>query len=69
MVAPRAHAAADLEAVRRGHGHVEDDRARLVAVVDPVERLGAVGGELDLVSLEGQGAPKRFAHGGIVVYN
>ena len=59
---------ADLEAVEARHRDIEDERIRLRRVeLQPVERLGAVGGELDLVALQLQRAAERLAHRGIVV--
>src|SRR5205823_14860716 len=50
------------------HQHVEDDRVRLdFPDVEPVQRFRAVGGELDLVALEGKRAPQRLADGCFVV--
>ena len=59
---------ADLEAVDVRHQHVEHDEIGLVAVaLQPLERLGAVGGELDLVALEPERAAERLAHRRVVV--
>ena len=54
-----------------GHQHVEDDRVRLALAVrlEALERLVAVGSELDLVALELERAPQRLPHGPFVVYD
>ena len=49
-----------------GMSHVEDDRVR-AALGQRVERGAAVGGELDVVALQAQGAVEGRADGGLVV--
>jgi hypothetical protein len=71
VVTATAQTPTDLEPVDYGHEHVEDDRVRLnVAVrLEAVQSLVAVGGELDLVSLELERAPQGLPHGPFVVYD
>jgi hypothetical protein len=71
VVTTPAQTPADLEPVDYGHEHVENDRVRLnVAVrLEAVQSLAAVCGELDLVSLELERAPKGLPHGPFVVYD
>jgi len=59
VVTAAAQPPADLEPVDYGHEHVEDDRVRLNLAIrlEAVQSLVAVGGELDLVSLELERAP------------
>ena len=67
-VAGLAHAPADLEAVEAGHADVEHDgvgRRR----GQPVERLGAICGQLDVIAFERKCALQRGAHGRLVVDN
>ena len=65
-VAGGPQAAADLEPVGLGHQDVEDDRVgRLVG--ERVERLAAVGGELDAVAVHPQRAVERVADARLVV--
>ena len=65
-----AETPADLEAVDHRHQDVEDDRVGLgLAVLQPRERLAAVGRELDLVPLELERALQRLANGAFVVDN
>src|SRR5207248_10547663 len=60
--------AGGFEPVDVRHQHVEDNRIRLnLADVESVQRFGAVGGELDLVALEGKRAPQRLAYGCFVI--
>ena len=71
MVTAAAQTPADLEPVDYRHEHVEDDGVRLnVAVrLQAVQGLVAVGGELDLVTLELERAPQGLPHGPLVVYD
>ena len=61
VVAGRAQPAADLQPVRLGHQHVEDDRVRRL-VGERVERRAAVGGELDLVPVHPQRTVQCVSH-------
>ena len=67
-VAGGAQPAADLEPVGLGHQHVEHDRVRRL-VGERVERLAAVGGELDPVAVHAQRAIERVADRGLVVHH
>ena len=67
MLPLRRSVRADLEPVDAGHQHVEHHRVRLGLGLEPLERLRAVLGELDLVALELERAPQRLAHGPFVV--
>ena len=59
--------AADLEAVHARHEHVQDDRVRLGLLVEPLERLAPVLGQLDGVALELQGPAQRLSYRALVV--
>jgi hypothetical protein len=61
--------AGDLEPVQAGHEHVEDHRVGLGLRAEPLERLVAVLGELDLVALQLQRAAERLAHRPFVVHD
>ena len=65
-VAGGAQAAADLEPVGLGHEHVEHDRVRRL-VGERVERLAAVGGQMDPVAVHPQRAVERVADRGLVI--
>ena len=65
-VAGLAHPAGQLESVEAGHQDVEDDRVG-GASREHVERLFAVGRELDLVVVELQGTLERPPDRGFVV--
>jgi hypothetical protein len=65
-VAGLAQALADLQAVDSRHGNVENDRVE-PRLGQPVERLAAVGGELDFVSVQPQRAIERGAHGRLII--
>ena len=67
-VARAADPAADLEAVDARHQHVEDDRVRGI-IAQAVQRLGAVGRQLDGISLERERAAQRLTDGRLVVDN
>jgi hypothetical protein len=71
VVTASAQTPADLEPVDYRHEHVEDDGIRLNLAVrlEAVERLVAVGSELDLVPLELESAAQGFPHGPFVVYD
>ena len=66
-VAARAQPPADLEAVELPGISTSRITASGALAVEPDERLVAVGGELDLVPLELEGAPQRFADRAFVV--
>ena len=65
-VAVGAEAAGHLEPVDAGHEHVEQQRVGRLGR-DLVQRLAAVGRELDLVALEHERALERSADCGLVV--
>ncbi len=60
-------APAYLEPVDPRHQHVEDRRVDRRSAAQPLERLLAVLGELDLVPLELERTPQRLANGTLVV--
>ena len=62
-----ADPAAHLQAVDARHQDVEDHGVGLAVRLEPVERVGAVHRELDLVALELEGPAERVAHGAFVV--
>jgi hypothetical protein len=62
-----AQAPADLEPVHVRHEDVEDHGVRLAVGAQALERLLAVGGELDVVPLELEGASERIANCPLVV--
>jgi CRP/FNR family transcriptional regulator, cyclic AMP receptor protein len=65
-IARRAHAPAHLEPVHTGHCDVEDDCVGR-RLHHAIERLDTVGGEVDLVALEGQRPFQGHAHRRLVV--
>ena len=62
-----ANPAADLQAVDARHQDVEDHGVGLAVGLEPVESVGAVHGELDVVALQLESAAERVAHGALVV--
>jgi hypothetical protein len=70
-VTAAADPTADLEPVDHGHQDVEDDRIRLAVAVrlEALERLLAVGSQLDLVALELEGPAEGLTHGPFVVHD
>ena len=65
-IAGVAQAPADLEAVDPGHRDVEHDRV-VARVGQAIQRLAAVGRELDLIAVQAQRAIQRGPHRGLVV--
>ena len=65
-IAPATHAPSNLETVDSGHQDVEDDGVGLVGL-QAVQRLAAIGGVLDLVTLELERAAERLADSAFVV--
>ncbi len=70
-VAAAAKPAAHLEPIDPGHEHVEEDGVRLSVAVrlEELERLLAVGSQLDLVALELERSTEGLPHSAFVVHD